>query len=625
MPYNTTTATFNLINVGVSPNDGTGDDLRTAFIKVNGNFSNMAGVGTTVGNLVTLGDLTLYGNLDVRGNKNILNEFVYANLLVTDNTPSISTTTGALIVTGGVGVGGNIFANMMHSDFYGNIMTNAQPYITSVGSLTGLTTNNVHSGVVYANVTQSNVANAFVTGFSTDGSIIAGGNLYLGGGLLTDYGVGANGQYLVSTGSGIIWSNLATQGNIATGLSRVSVAELYVNVVIDSTTVATFASSYLNLYNLNVSTSGNINVNGVIANTLTGTLLTAAQPNITSVGTLNGLSVSSNITPSTSGINLGNSTNFWSNVISANIYGNIRTASQPYITSLGNLISLDVTGNVTSNSLNSIYISSTIITASQPYITAVGTLSNLNVQGDIVSQSNLSITSGVPSVSSTTGALLVTGGIGVSNDVSVSGNIVAYSTLTGSNIVGNTATLSYAVVNTSANIANLNVDGSLTVNSLGLETAIINLAPTGIGNIGSPTDYFNTVYALATSAQWGDLAENYLSDEEYPPGTVVVFGGEQEITTTELLADSAVAGVISTNPAYIMNSKLRTGLPVALRGRVPVFVQGKVRKGDLLVTGPVPGVAVSVGKSREYGSAVFAKAIENKTFDEIGTIEAVII
>jgi hypothetical protein len=129
---------------------------------------------------------------------------------------------------------------------------------------------------------------------------------------------------------------------------------------------------------------------------------------------------------------------------------------------------------------------------------------------------------------------------------------------------------------------------------------------------------------VSTTAKYADLAENYLSDSEYEAGTVVVFGGDKEITTTQLFADTAVAGVISTNPAYLMNDAL-DGQPVALRGRVPVKVQGSVKKGDLLVTSNTPGVAMSVSRSTNYGAAIFAKALENKTTAEIGVIEAVII
>jgi hypothetical protein len=116
------------------------------------------------------------------------------------------------------------------------------------------------------------------------------------------------------------------------------------------------------------------------------------------------------------------------------------------------------------------------------------------------------------------------------------------------------------------------------------------------------------------------LAENYRSDIEYDPGTVVIFGGEQEITITNEAGDERVAGVISTNPAYLMNSG-EQGLPVALRGRVPVKVFGPVVKGDGLITSDNPGFACSIGRNRSYGQAVFAKALESN--DSLG--EKVII
>ena len=145
-----------------------------------------------------------------------------------------------------------------------------------------------------------------------------------------------------------------------------------------------------------------------------------------------------------------------------------------------------------------------------------------------------------------------------------------------------------------------------------------------MSNIGSLSNQFNTVFALATSAQYADLAENYQADTEYSPGTVVVFGGDKEITVTTELADERVAGVVSTNPAYLMNSG-ESGLPIALRGKVPVRVVGPVAKGDSLVTSTTTGVAISVGRDRTYAQAVFAKSLESNTTDNEKVILAVIV
>jgi len=173
---------------------------------------------------------------------------------------------------------------------------------------------------------------------------------------------------------------------------------------------------------------------------------------------------------------------------------------------------------------------------------------------------------------------------------------------------------------TGSNISNV---FAVTINSGG-GTSIVNGGANATGNIGSSSSYFNTVFARATSAQYADLAENYVSDAAYAPGTVVVFGGDQEITVTTESADERVAGVVSTNPAYLMNSG-ESGLPVALRGKVPVKIVGPVTKGDSLITSTTAGVAVSVGRSREYGQAVFAKSLETNITDNEKVILAVII
>jgi hypothetical protein len=131
----------------------------------------------------------------------------------------------------------------------------------------------------------------------------------------------------------------------------------------------------------------------------------------------------------------------------------------------------------------------------------------------------------------------------------------------------------------------------------------------------------NYFIGVATSALYADLAEKYLADEDYAPGTVVVFGGEQEVTQSTKYMDVRVAGVVSTNPAYLMNSGA-SGLPIALQGRVPCRVIGKVSKGDMLVTSPTPGVAISA-YSPMMGS-VIGKALGLWDSEEVGVIEIVV-
>ena len=120
------------------------------------------------------------------------------------------------------------------------------------------------------------------------------------------------------------------------------------------------------------------------------------------------------------------------------------------------------------------------------------------------------------------------------------------------------------------------------------------------------------------------MAENYVSDQDYDPGTVVVFGGDYEVTVTTQFADTRVAGAVSTDPGFLMNGE-QPGVPVALRGRIPLRVIGAVAKGDLLVTGTVPGTAVSVGSDVSYGAAVFAKSLDINLSPDEKVITAVIL
>ena len=141
-------------------------------------------------------------------------------------------------------------------------------------------------------------------------------------------------------------------------------------------------------------------------------------------------------------------------------------------------------------------------------------------------------------------------------------------------------------------------------------------------DIGTTSKKYNTVYAKATSAQYADLAEVYESDADYEVGTVVIFGGEKEITISKMGNDTRVAGVISENPAYLMNSGSE-GLPVALMGKVPCKVIGHIIKGDMLSTDPSNNGVAKKTHDPQVGE-VIGKALENYDSDEIGTINIVV-
>jgi len=139
----------------------------------------------------------------------------------------------------------------------------------------------------------------------------------------------------------------------------------------------------------------------------------------------------------------------------------------------------------------------------------------------------------------------------------------------------------------------------------------------------------NVITATATSARYADLAENYLADSNYESGTVLVFGGEAEVTQVVNFESTRIAGVVTTQPAHVMNSHL-TGehvVCIALRGRIPVKVKGVVRKGDVLVSAGegLNGYAVASLDPRSVpAAAIVGKAIEDKLDTGVGFVEALI-
>lgn len=145
------------------------------------------------------------------------------------------------------------------------------------------------------------------------------------------------------------------------------------------------------------------------------------------------------------------------------------------------------------------------------------------------------------------------------------------------------------------------------------------------GNLTVPNQVSATTFdGVATSAQYADLAENYAADCELEAGDVVKIGGSAEITKTSEGHSLETFGVISTDPAYLMNSAAE-GYPVALQGRVPVKVVGTVKKGDRLTSAAgFPGVATRLDPMEYDVRAVIGRALEDKDTAEQGLVEAVI-
>ena len=146
-----------------------------------------------------------------------------------------------------------------------------------------------------------------------------------------------------------------------------------------------------------------------------------------------------------------------------------------------------------------------------------------------------------------------------------------------------------------------------------------------LGGTGTTELPFNTVFAKATTAQYADLAENYVADNKYEPGTVVIFGGNSEVTTSSVSHDTAVAGIVSTNPSYLMNSELKNpnSVALALTGRVPCHVKGPVKKGDRLVS-ISPGVAGCLDSNFYQPGCIIGKSLESIDDDSVHLIEVAV-
>jgi hypothetical protein len=276
----------------------------------------------------------------------------------------------------------------------------------------------------------------------------------------------------------------------------------------------------------------------------------------------------------------------------------------------------------------------TVTTAAQPSITSVGTLTSLTVSGAISTAGNITGSYIIGNGSQLTG--LPASGLKWSTVANAAPSTPSpgdfwYNSYTGIKYQYTNDGTGNVWVDQSypTTFSTLAVTGNITAGNLSVSTGIVTLGSivnangNGVGNIGSSTGYFNTVFAKATSSQYADLAELYTADQDYPPGTVVEFGGKFDISISTQTHSTRTAGVISTNPSYTMNSAL-TGdhvLPVALTGRVPCRVIGKIHKGDRLVSSAVAGIAMALDNRLYEPGCIIGKALEDYDSIEDGIIE----
>lgn len=623
------------VQIGAVPNDGTGDSIRNAFDTVNSNFDLVNGAifAGTQSTIISAASAT--AGYFISNSYIIANTFVNADSIIGNTI----TSNGNLYVSqDGAYIIGNV-------NIIGNLTVTGSQQATQAATSTAAITN-LHAGIIGDDAKDVGFTWEYYRGAVKKGFLgwrnNTGTLTYLDD--ITDSANVISGSYgNLQVGSLVISNTTAATSNTSGALQVAGGVSTQGNLYVQGNIKATFA----NVSNLSVTGYhvGSLNFVGSDTIYINGSPVQTAAAAF-SGGIVGGPTAYFDTTPSTKlgtgavrvagGFSANGNVYVGGNIVSVDttgtlgFVGNIITAAQPYITSLGQLTSLSMDGQINSQNivpeLNNTYTLGSGNTTRWAKLWAYDIdSSGLITSAGITSSGNIAINNGTSAGLTTTqtnaylfnenAANIRIGGAGV---VYFGSNTQATSTSTGAII---------QIGGHSIRNGNLYIGGS-GGNSI-VATGNINIAGNimpmnGGGNIGSPTSSWDTVHAVATSAKYADLAERYVPDSNYSAGTVVVFGGEKEITVTEQFADYRVAGVISTDPAYLMNSSIN-GLPVALRGRVPVKVINPVRKGDLLVTSHVAGYAMSVGGDITYGVKVFAKSLETNLSDGSKIIEAVII
>jgi hypothetical protein len=578
---------------------------------------------------------------------------------------SVSGTANVAVFTStGVAVAGNITASTLSTVGNvnaGNLRTAGAVSATGiVYSAAGLQT----AGVVSAtgNVTGGNLLTAGLfssTGNATAGNIATGGRISSVGNINTGSNVIAvgnvTGTYII--GDGGFLSNVTVASNvavtqIANGTTVMAVTGSAGNIAVTVNGVA----NVVQFVPLGIQVAGNVDTANVyntgkyvgVGNVVGGNLI--ATSNVIATGNVTGTYVNADQTMSATG-NITTASYFvgdgryLTNLVAP--YGNANVAV--FLASYGSN-SINTTGNITAGNL-------VINRISSDDSTFVFVKDGLDVQGDILPTenvaydlgstarrwkdlwlSNSTIYLGNSTISANATAIIMTNPDGGQTVLAgASGNI------TGGNVLTN------GYVSAAGNIrsANFNTNGLITAtgNITGGNLAATNLAINTISSDDSTYVFVedglevhgdiladgiisavgNVVGAYfvgtATSAQYADIAENYTADAEYAPGTVLEFGGTAEVT---IAADETarVAGIVSTQPAHLMNSML-TGehiVAVALLGRVPCRVRGVVAKGDMLISG---GDGYARAKQNPIMGTVIGKALQASAGDH-SIIEVVV-
>ena len=613
----------------------TSANVRTGTLSLSGNV--ISAINTT-SNIVTTANIA-GGNIVSSGL--LQGVTLNASGAVTFSGTSTSIAVGTSQTTGTITLGGTaqtgvinigrstesqtlVLANGITASGNAKLVSIAE--LGAAGSTTTITVGPVDgAGTVTFNTgTTVTIANTSGTALSVAGNV-TGGNLRTSGVIIGNSEV--TGVSTLSATGTITGGNIATAGTMsATGnvtggnLSVSGIAEVTGNVTGGNLLTLGLISAGGTMSATGNVTGGNINTAGLI--TATG--------NITSTANIAGGNIL------TANLVQGGTLSASANVIGANVQTGTLSLSGNVISPINTTSEILSTGNVTGGNL----ISSALVTSTGNVIggniTTAGVVAGSRLQSNVANgTAPLAVTSTTVVTNLNADLLDSQEGSFYQNANNLTAGTVASARLTGSYSISVTSANTASTVTTAAQpnitsvgtLSSLDVTGNIAGGNLitaGLVSlsSIVKTGSNAVGNIGSASNYFNRVFATATTALYADIAEIYSADADYAPGTVLSFGGVNEVTISTQASDSRVAGVVSTNPAYLMNSTLecKHGVALALTGRVPTLVVGAVKKGDMMVTA---GNGQAQACATPAIGTVIGKALED--FDgETGIIEVVV-
>jgi hypothetical protein len=376
--------------------------------------------------------------------------------------------------------------------------------------------------------------------------------------------------------------------------------------------------------------------------------------NILNLDASSGLTLLPTISPNQV-TNIGTTVKKFNNVYANNFYGTFSgtvtgvastaTSANKLTTARTITLGQDLSGSVSFDGSSNVTLNATVVAASSSTsATKWATPRTLTLSGDLTGSAsfdgsaNFTLTATVAqntvALGTDTVGLYVaqgaTSGFGISGNVAVERGIFTVS-------LASTSSWTSAVSNYNNTLVFRDSSGNFVSNEIsatkfiGTPTVvnIVKDGTNGIGDIGQTGNRFSTVWAntftgVSSTALYADLAERYLPDTDYEPGTVLQIGGEKEVTICSTYESEMIVGIVSTNPAYLMNSELDGGVAIALKGRVPCKVTGPVKRGDILVSSSVPGHAeVRRHGHRTNPYAVLAKALQDFN-GETGIIEVMV-